>query len=265
MKLLIKLKKADEYANKIHSNWQKSFFGKIALKLISEITLACLIAAAVYLATNAYHTATAVSDDIKKINQVYISMSEEYADLLFGAPYISFVDENDLENNFYILNKSILRTVVDKNNIVAFFITSTDIKVKIPVNSISDEAKEIGKVVYSDIDFPNPQIEGNINSNGRYVYYNEIQGTGRYAMYNNYIFGFLPYGFTDNSTPKLINLVGFEGGNTNTAQLNEIKKKAKPNTFGVVAPDCQELVSILPICDEWENVYYLLTKASYSN
>ena len=262
MKLLIKLKKADEHANKIYSTCQKSFLGKIALKLISEITLACLIAAAVYLATNAYHTATAVSDDTKKINQVYISMSEEYADSLFGTPYISFVDENNLENNFYILNRSILRTVVDQNNIVAFFITSTDIKAKIPVTSISDEIKVIGKAVYSDIDFPNPQIEGNINNNGRYVYYSETQGTGRYAMYNNYIFGFLPYGFCDNSTPALINLVAFEDETYDVEQLNEIKKKAKPNTFGVVDPDYQELISILPLCEEWENMYYLLTRAS---
>lgn len=262
MKFLIKLKKADAYANTMHSKWQKSFFGKIVLKLISEIVLACLIAAAVYFATNAYNTVTAVSDDNRKINQVYISMSEEYAGLLFGTPYISFVDENNLENNFYILNKSIVRTIVDKNNIVAFFVTSTDIKTKLPVNSISNEEKVIGEVVYSDINFFNPQVEANINTNGRYVYYSEIQGTGRYAMYNYYIFGFLPYGFIDDSTPELINLVAYEDQNIDPCQLYEIKKKAKPNTFGVVSNGYEDIISILPFCDDWENIYYLLIKAS---
>ena len=81
-------------------------------------------------------------------------------------------------------------------------------------------------------------------------------------MYNNYVFGFVSYGFTDHSTSELINLVVFGDKNTSAGRLNEIKKKAKPNTFGVVSPDYKELISILPFCDKWENMYYLLTKAS---
>lgn len=178
---------------------------------------------------------------------------------LFGTPYITF-DNNTLTNKFYILNKAILRTVVDKGNVVAFFITSTSSQIDIPVDSFENDTREIGNTTYDSIDFANPQIESNASANGRYNYYGEIQETGRYGMWNYYLFGTLPYGFDDDSAINLLMLTAFDDS-PNQNQVEILRKTAKPNTFAIIASDYYDHISLLPISDEWENIYHLLIRA----
>lgn len=115
------LKSLDNKLNAAYASAQKSFAGRVLLKLTSEVILACLLAFAVYVATNTYHRSTAISENNQKLKHIYISISDEYITDLFGTPYITF-DNNTLTNKFYILNKAILRTVVDKGNVVAFLL-----------------------------------------------------------------------------------------------------------------------------------------------
>lgn len=174
-------------------------------------------------------------------------------------PYITF-DNNTLTNKFYILNKAILRTVVDKGNVVAFFITSTSSQIDIPVDSFENDTREIGNTTYDSIDFANPQIESNASANGRYNYYGEIQETGRYGMWNYYLFGTLPYGFDDDSAINLLMLTAFDDS-PDQNQVEILRKTAKPNTFAIIASDYYDHISLLPISDEWENIYHLLIRA----
>lgn len=260
-KALCVFKRADIKAGSLYEKCQNSFFGKLILKLTSEIILACLISAAVYFATDIHHNMTAMSTDIKNLNKVYISLSEEYTTSMFGTPYISFVDENNYKNNFYMLQKSVLRTVFDNDCIIAFFITAADSKSHLPVSAVSGEEQVLGKVTYTDIDFPTPQTEAYFNSDGRYAYYSETQGTGRYAMYNYYVFGYLPYGFTDDSSYNLIRNWDTEDGPDLSAHKKN-REQARPNTFGVIADTYQDSVSIFPGSNEWSSMHYLLDKNS---
>lgn len=253
------LKSLDNKLNAAYASAQKSFAGRVLLKLTSEVILACLLAFAVYVATNTYHRSTAISEDNQKLKHIYISISDEYNTDLFGTPYITF-DNNTLTNKFYILNKAILRTVVDKGNVVAFFITSTSSQIDIPVDSFENDTREIGNTTYDSIDFANPQIESNASANGRYNYYGEIQETGRYGMWNYYLFGTLPYGFDDDSAINLLMLTAFDDS-PDQNQVEILRKTAKPNTFAIIASDYYDHISLLPISDEWENIYHLLIRA----
>ena len=238
------LKSLDNKLNAAYASAQKSFAGRVLLKLTSEVILACLLAFAVYVATNTYHRSTAISENNQKLKHIYISISDEYITDLFGTPYITF-DNNTLTNKFYILNKAILRTVVDKGNVVAFFITSTSSQIDIPVDSFENDTREIGNTTYDSIDFANPQIESNASANG---------------MWNYYLFGTLPYGFDDDSAINLLMLTAFDDS-PNQNQVEILRKTAKPNTFAIIASDYYDHISLLPISDEWENIYHLLIRA----
>lgn len=120
--------------------------------------------------------------------------------------------------------------------------------------------REIGNTTYDSIDFANPQIESNASANGRYNYYGEIQETGRYGMWNYYLFGTLPYGFDDDSAINLLMLTAFDDS-PNQNQVEILRKTAKPNTFAIIASDYYDHISLLPISDEWENIYHLLIRA----
>ena len=93
-----------------------------------------------------------------------------------------------------------------------------------------------------------------------YNYYGEIQETGRYGMWNYYLFGTLPYGFDDDSAINLLMLTAFDDS-PNQNQVEILRKTAKPNTFAIIASDYYDHISLLPISDEWENIYHLLIRA----
>lgn len=97
-------------------------------------------------------------------------------------------------------------------------------------------------------------------SSSTYNYYGEIQETGRYGMWNYYLFGTLPYGFDDDSAINLLMLTAFDDS-PNQNQVEILRKTAKPNTFAIIASDYYDHISLLPISDEWENIYHLLIRA----
>ena len=66
------LKSLDNKLNAAYASAQKSFAGRVLLKLTSEVILACLLAFAVYVATNTYHRSTAISEDNQKLKHIYI-------------------------------------------------------------------------------------------------------------------------------------------------------------------------------------------------
>jgi len=78
-------------------------------------------------------------------------------------------------------------------------------------------------------------------------------------MYNYYIYGVTPCGFFDEGDADLIS---FTAWNEERSQekLQVLCQNAFPNTFGVVAVGYEEIISIIPTCDERGNVYYLLDK-----
>ena len=251
--------KIDDSFDRLHKKASKRFFGKALLKLLGEILLALLVALAVYLGTSVYENSKIESIENKNLNKLYISVSNDYVESLFGEPYIKISESDSLQSQFYLLKDAVLRTVTDNDIVVAFFITSKDENRNIPISTFYSEKQTIGKTNFYKIKFANPTIESNLNSNGRYCYYGEIQGTGRYAMYNYYSFATVSYGFIDDASARLCEKNSTD--NIITKEEEEtLRKKAKPNTFGVMADGYEETISLIPFVDEWENIYYLLTK-----
>lgn len=194
----------------------------------------------------------------EKLDEVYISVSHNYINSLFGEPKISVNESENLKSNFYILDDFVLRTVTEDDSVVAFFITSSNEEQRIPVQSI-DSKEFIGEITFLDSEFPNPILKSDVSGNSRYNYYAEIQGTGRYAMYNYYLFAFLPYGFMNDDSIQLSTKHSHEKTDI-LEDLNPLRETAKPNTFGVIANGYEEMITILPEVDNWADIYYLLTK-----
>lgn len=253
--------KIDAQVEGLYNKIKLFFIGKVFIKLISEIVLALLIAVFTYLATSFYHNRTAELETNKKLEQIYVSVSDEYVNALFGSPYVTLKETDELTNNFYIVEDDvILRTVSKNNNVIAFFITSTNEKRKIPINTY-DDAKPIGEIVYTESDYAGEHREAYYCGNGRDNYYYEIQGTGRYGMYNHYLYGTVSYGFLDSRSIELVTVVGLDNDIDQTL-IDDLREEVKPNTFGVIADGYQDVVSVIPICDEWLNIYYLLDNIS---
>lgn len=259
MQLVKVCRKFDNWCGDVHQRIVGTFTGKVFAKLISEIVLACLIAAAVYMATEIYNDSRAASVDNENLSRIYISVSDEYVDSLFGTPYIEVGEQGDLMNHFYLLQDAVLRTVSEDDKVIAYFITSTDPRRKIPVDTFEEGKRIIGKMKYSAVDFPNPTVVSNITMNGRYVYYYEMQGTGRYGMFNSYLYGTAPYGFIDEGSADLIHLTAW-GEDYSKEEYQKMRSATSPNTFGVIADGYEDVISIIPTCEEWENMYYLLNK-----
>jgi hypothetical protein len=257
MKIKNLFKSLNFYLDNKYNSIVSTFVGKVIVKLISEIILACLIAAAVYGATSWYNKSRSVNMDNEKLGRIYISVSDEYVENLFGIPYITVIEKDDLKNSFYVLNNAILRTVSKDNNVVAYFITATHKNRKIPIDSFDRDGGILGEIRYSDVVFANPIIDANVTGNGRYNYYSETQGTGRYGMYNSYTYGLVTYGFYTKGNLELISQAMCEGDYSHN-DLQAVRNKVFPNTFGVIAEGYEEIISIIPTCDEWENIYYLL-------
>lgn len=252
------LKEIDKIALEKYDVAQKSFLGRIGVKLASEIVLACLIAFAIYVGTTIYDELSLTSSENKKLNQIYISVSEEYVQEQFDTPYIRFDDDENLTNSFYLLEDIILRTVSKDGRVIAYFVTITNEKRRLPVDSFDVEKNILGKLTFFEVGFANPAREANVNGNGRYCYYFEIQGTGRYGMYNYYLYGSAPYGFVSDDVASLRNRVAFDS--ENEAEIETLRQSARPNTFGVIADGYENQIGILPASDEWENMHHLLVR-----
>lgn len=155
-----------------------------------------------------------------------------------------------------MLKDTILRTVSDDNKVIAYFITATNENRRIPVDSFETEKRVLGSTTYSDLEFYDSEIEANVATNGRYCYYVEMQSTGRYGMFNCYLYGNAPYGILSDEIISLI--CGVASGDTTNDEVSVLRQKAKPDTFGVVEWGYEDKIGILPLCDEWENMYHLL-------
>lgn len=253
------LARFDNYCNKLYEKLSTKFVGKVLIKVMSEIILAVLVSVFLFWGTSIYESNKILKTENDKLSQIYVSVSNEYINSLFGEPYITVEEDDALISNFYILSAGILRTVSENNVVKAYFITSQNENRNIPVTSCNNKKYKIGKCNYSDIDFSNPDIKANLNGNGRYCFYSEVQGTGRYAMYNYYLFATIPYGFVDNESSQLCNEYSLSNS-VSEKDIAALRKKATPNTFGVIADGYENKIDIIPFVSEWENIYYMLTK-----
>lgn len=249
--------KVDKQIANYYSKIISCFFGKMLVKLVSEIVLALLIAAFTYLATSIYYNKTAFLETNNKLQQIYISVSDEYVNSLFGIPYATLTEAEDLIDNFYVVDDAvILRTVSKDNKVIAFFVSSTNERRKIPLNTYNDTVI-IGETVYASSGYDDEQREAFCSGDKTLNYYYEMQGTGRYGMYNYYLYGTAPYGFLNKKSVELVKTVGLDK-NVDQSLIDNMRKEVKPNTYGVIQEGYQDVVSILPTCDEWMNIYYLL-------
>lgn len=277
MKVCEKIKKADASLSIKYARLNKYISFRIIIKLFWEIVLACLVALAVYAATALYNDISAISKENNNLNNIYISVSNEYVESLFGIPVVSEEDENHFENNYYLLDNAVLRTVSKDNSVVAYFITSKKTSRKILSYYKFNETVILGKTTYANIRVNNytPKTDSSFCGDPSVNYYAELFPTGRERMYNTYVFGTVAYGFNDQNTIELLEASYFKSKsedsdnsdlavdvNIDENDLIKLREKARPNTYGVIANGYEEMISIIPQGElssgNWSDIYYLI-------
>lgn len=264
MKIMKCLLGIDSKLQKSISPYTNTILAKLLVWLLSEIVLAIVVGYFVNL-FNVYQTKkNQDAIEIKKINRIYVQVSDDYVESLFGTPVISIRGEGQMVESFYTLDTCVLRTVSDNNTVVAYFVTITSEECFVPLILYDDDVYNLGMITYDQ--FPmvynhSVVIEANAESDGRFCYYGEKHGTGRWAMYNFYVLGNVAYGYLDIDSINLINSAGGFSGLAGFVDPEEQRKQTKPNTYGVIAYGYQDRIGVMSDNNVdwqvWDDLYYL--------
>ena len=234
----------------------ESFFGKLSIKLVSEIVLAVFVGVAIFISSTMYSNATRISDENRLYNNVSIGLDGKYIDSLFGIPKMSFPENADilLTNHIYVLKGSFLRTVLDANNtVVAFFVTSVEKGRVIPLNvPYQNKRITIGKnSFYSISDDPNVEI----HDLGSGTYYNHYSESFSKNHPDTFCCAFINFGVaTDKSSQLLLSYATGVYRSKNRLELSDVEKyrqQAIPNTFGIITSEYSDKIEIVPNYDRY--------------
>lgn len=245
--------------NKTITNKYKRRTKRMLNTIAKECLLALLVTVFLTLSTSFYENAKQHSQVNEKLNSIYLTVSDEYVETLFGVPRVSVKENDELTNNFYIVDDVVLRTVSNENIVVAYFITSLDSNRKTPTQDHSSDDIFIGEVTFEDINHPNPIIDTSYSMDPTIIYYSESQGTGRYGQYNHYIYGCASYGFVNEDTYDFITSINCEK-ELSYEESQRLRNKVKPNTFGVVLEEYSNIISINPKSDGWVSTYHIINQ-----
>ena len=75
----------DHFFSQMHERIASVYFGRLFFRFIREVVLAILIAFSTYLGTTISHAVQTKDLEIQKLNQVYVSMSSDSVDSMFGV------------------------------------------------------------------------------------------------------------------------------------------------------------------------------------
>lgn len=221
-----------------------------------------------------------MSDDYKeqeKVNEIIeklsLSMNKKYIEELLGTPIYTFT-ENGLINNFYVLKSEnvVIRCIFKEDESMAGYLVTVN-----KITEKNDEAIQFSnpmnggmelKYGYSTIDeIESEDYKGKIIANygngGEYNYYWQYYQ----VLYKNcgFIVAILPYGFYENSTDMLMELVDAQvnnnkkklmayeadGGHVDEA-ISIFKKYVHPNTYGIINMDYAEYINPCIEDDSWK-------------
>lgn len=192
-------------------------------------------------------------DTNNAINNISIGESKEYINTLIGIPQYE-MEDSGLINALYDYNNVIFRVVFDKNMCVAYFVT---VRGKNSLLKFKNFNAKLGKDTYTDIfDIDPYNLEASItNGTDAYVYYWENFYNGSSTLYNDWVLGYLPYGFDNkNSNNLLLKTWEYEGAENETVkekQVHELRNKAKPNTIGCILSKYKDTIGPVIENDEW--------------
>ncbi|MBO7393582.1 MAG: hypothetical protein J6U98_05210 [Abditibacteriota bacterium] len=237
-------------------------FGKaLLLILIGAVLLAAAVFTGIFLTLHrAADKASLIAKENDNLNRIYVSVSSEYVDKLFGVPVAKTTEaEGEFTDRFYALRDAVLRTVSDSDGkVLAYFVTSKSATRLIPIKRFYDDKirPELGVTAYGNVSkvFENPEVASEYTLDTMDVYYSETEGTGRYGMYNSYVFGNVYYGFGGDSAVKLAEAESLK------KDPKKVRKSVKPDTYGVIAAGYEDKIGIVPQCDDWYDICYLLKK-----
>jgi len=198
----------------------------------------------------------------QRLSGLYLSVSKEYINELFGIPFVSIKDLNGLSNDFYFLNNGVLRVVSDDGLVVAYFITidkqGDTIRVLSPdgMNSVV-----LGKATYHSIS-PELDYGTSIVTEALYkrssVLYCEKYNGWRGTDFNPYYYAVFDYGFFNENWDLFFDLwkqlKDESGESVDYDKLLNERKSLKPNTFGTIDPEYEDKVKIDIDFDQWPNI-----------
>jgi len=254
---------------------KKLFFGRLAIKLVSEIVLAIFIAFAILIVMNVRENRARITNENTMYRNVSIGVSEAYIDFLFGVPKVSifeyyiFEDESfRLKNNFYVREDSVLRIVLnEQNKVVAYFVTITGSGRVIPLYvPYQDERIYLGRNTFSEIFSDQFSMGLNVAGAGSaYNYYAEIYNRARAGNFNCFFAAIVSYGFFDTNTHNMFeeafDLNDIWSGTVQMSDtISEHRRRVIPNTFGVASPMYSGIIGVVPIYDFFENIVDILAR-----
>lgn len=268
------IKKIDRYLLNSYNWISKSFFGKTALKISSEIFLAVLIAFAVYISQTTVTSKLKIHNENENYSNLSIGINQNYVESKFGLPFCRIPEEKEkLVNNYFFQQDSVLRTVNDSDGIVvAYFITITN---KNRIISLSPHYQNsnmlLGKSDFNSIGLIPEKIEANLAAAGAsWNYYSEWFYLGRPGGFNYYTYSFVDYG--DEWGENTIDLVCDsvfkyydEKGIVEFDDVKHLRSEAYPNTFGVVADEYYDEIGIVSWNEDWEDVASIIYKRESMN
>lgn len=187
------------------------------------------------------------------IKSLYLGMTKYYVDELIGTPKYELLDE-DLINAFYSLDDEnvIIRCIFEEGDLLVGYIVTVreiDKGIKFPDPMYKDEMLEYGNVTIETVGYKgisDDLIEGNLGNDIAYDYYWECHYLSHIGNFNGFIVAILPYGFWEDDSYYIMELVGFSEAELNNMfgedvdidkEISKCKEILHPNTFGIINPD----------------------------
>lgn len=268
------LKKLDTTIDNFIKSLMKYIIPRSIAKIIGEVFLAIVIGVAIYLSNQMYDTATRIRIEDEKLENLAVGISQDYMNSLFSIPQVDYISElNGNHVSTYILEDSVILATFDNNLLVSFFIAVTDKDRIIDLASYcNQDGIFLGKSTFYDTS-KNPEAEVNIPASGTYLYYCETSSYGRPGNFNSFVYAYTTYGAdVSDYTSELISSAGsylldmYVGPDADKSTLKteyeEIRKKAKPNTFGIIMSGYEDEISVIPIDEEWINILGIINQYS---
>lgn len=238
-----------ESTSNILKNLKFALYIKYLLKeSISGIVIAAAVAAATLLVNN--YTAIAAEGD--KLSKVHLGLSEQYIESILGTPMVRQYDNmSETEIAYYKLDNSVTWCAYDKDDKVVAYVITTNTRRNMylaDADSYLEKPIYLGKFSYCDFSDDVQQPLVNNANNYDFSYYYEIyKSSWDDANEHYYLVGTYQDRFNDTDFAEIMDtIVSYQIGDVSDAELDQMRSKLCPNTFGMIVKGYHDQLGIIP-------------------
>ena len=229
---------------------RKEAFKRLIIDLLKEIIFGVIVGLVVAAVSNFFDERDKKQEMIRSLSLIHVGESYEYIKGVFGIPVIN-VKDGELRDTYYGLEDVVLRCVYDSgDSLVAYFVTVNEKKLyEMRSNIFMDDAYLLDFTYYEFANIAENVVANMPANNEDYAYYRELYyGAGpedyNYILIGSHMdyhheetYGRLLSWYTDSYYVK--------GEDLDHDQLNQFRKKLKPNTYGYIKEGYEEELDII--------------------